>query len=95
MAFWSGRRGTVVIEFRDRAELSANRPRSSCSARILCRRRAHLMDEIPRALKVAQFTRLILAKMLLRLQHLKPNRLKECDKGFDLKSEVLAHRIMH
>ena len=53
------------------------------------------MDQIPRDFEGCPIHAIdFLAKMLLRLQHLKPNRLKPCDKGLDLKSEVLAHRIM-
>jgi hypothetical protein len=50
------------------------------------------MDQIPRDFEGCPIHAIdFLAKMLLRLQHLKPNRLKPCDKGLDLKSEVLAH----
>jgi hypothetical protein len=54
---------------------------------------AHIVDEISRALKVAQIHVVeFLAKMLLCLQHLKPNGLEPRDNRLDFKLEILAHR---
>jgi hypothetical protein len=54
---------------------------------------AHIVDEISRALKVAQIHVVeFLAKMLLCLQHLKPNGLEPPDNRLDFKLEILAHR---
>ncbi len=55
---------------------------------------AYIVDEISRALKVTQIHPIkLLAKMLLCLQHLNPNRLEPRDKGLNFDGEVLAHGI--
>ena len=47
---------------------------------------AHIVDEISRTLKITQIHPVkLLAKMLLRLQHLKPNGLEPRDNGIDFK----------
>ena len=53
---------------------------------------AHIMHKISRALQVSR-TNVIefLAKMLLCLQDLKPNRLESSDNGLDLDGEVFVH----